>query len=1098
MMRPRMRYWLCAALATGLVALSAASADAASPTAGWTVDSIATPTDFSAEHDARCLEEIQKEDPHPICDIYEVEVRNAGSKSSTSSAVTVLDSLPKGVTAQKVELYRSADAPGGRIRRESGFDKSIPAGCTTGTVVRCELTEAENLTPVAADATLVMFISVTVEPSATSPLTNTVTVSGGGAPSATTSQENPIASTPPPFGPANFDFYIAGRDGAPDTLAGDHPYEVTTTIDLNNVFEVNGVSTEPNFTSVQYLKDVVVDLPLGFAGSTLAAPQCTLAQLSSFDEHHPSETGCPSATAVGHITTEPLAGESVNSPIWNLVPERGVPAEFGYIDEGSDPHVLYARPTPSPSGYVLQVTNVEIPEIIVSRVVVSFFGDPAERANSGNAAIPFFTNPTACTGTPLRTTIWMDSWQHPGSHNADGTPNLGGDANWVSKTSESPPVTGCEQLSFGPELFAQPSTHAADSPSGLDFELKLAQPETEGVRATPAQRNATVVLPEGITLDPSAANGLAACSVAQIGWGGGSPVDFSPDQPECPEASKLGTLEVTSPLIAGVLSGSIYLARQNENPFGSVLAGYVVIDDPVTGVILKVAGELKTDPRTGRITGVFDNNPQLPFSDLKLHFFGGARGGLATPESCGAFTVDSALEPWSAPASGPDAMPFDSFQINENCGSGFSPTFTAGATKPQAGAYSPFVASFSRSDGDQELAGATVSLPPGLAGNIKSVPLCPEVQANAGTCPESTQIGTVQAAAGPGPDPIFESGKAYLTGPYNGGPYGMSVVVPAVAGPFNFGNVIVRQSLRIDPTDAHVTDVSDPFPTILDVTGADGHTDGVPIRLRRVDVSIDRPSFTLNPTNCATLHITASLTSTLHATAGITTPFQAANCAALKFAPVFTASSSGHTSKEYGASLTTKLTYPPSVPGTYANVAKVKVDLPLQLPSRLTTLHGACLAAVFNANPSNCPARAIVGHAKAIVPILPLPLEGPAYFVSHGGEAFPSLTMVLQGNGITIDLVGSTLVRHGITSTTFRTLPDSPVSSFELTLPESKNSALGAIGNLCKSKLTMPTAFVAQNGTEIHRSTRIVVTGCKKNKSAKRAGAPSRNRPRIG
>jgi hypothetical protein len=826
------------------------------------------------------------------------------------------------------------------------------------------------------------------------------------------------------------------------------------------------------------VKEVVVDLPLGFAGSTLAAPECTLAQLSS-------TLRCPLETAIGNIKTEPEGPEQVDSQIWNIVPEHGVPAEFGYVDAGLNTHVFYVHVVPSPSGYVIQVTNPEIPQVFLSHIVVTFYGDPALRDGTGHAQVPFFTDPTACSGGALRATIWMDSWQHPGSFNGDGTPNLEGDPNWVKATSESPPVTGCNELQFTPELLAQPTTSQADTPSGLEFEMKLAQTEFVGVHATPALKNASVTFPAGLTVDPSAGNGLGACSEAQIGWKGPSQFDFTPSQPSCPESSKIGSLELETPEIPGVLTGAMYLAAQNENPFGAVLGLYVVVDDPATGVVLKIAGKTITDPHTGQITGIFNENPQLPFSDLKLHFFGGPRAEFATPESCGTYTTTSDLAPWSAPDSGPDAMPFDSFQINSGCVNGFNPTLTAGSTNLQAGAYTPFIASFSRSDTDEELAGATFNMQPGLSANLKSVPICPDPQANAGTCPESTQVGTVQAGAGPGPNPLFETGKVYLTGPYNNGPYGLSVVVPAIAGPFNFGNVIVRQSLRIDPTDAHVTDVSDPFPTFLNPTGANGQTIGIPIRLRRVDVNIDRPGFTFNPTSCNKLHITGTLNSTQGTTNTQTVPFQVTNCASLKFAPKFTATTTAHPSKENGASLKVKLTYPESAPGTYANIAKVKVDLPKQLPSRLTTLHLACLATVFETNPAHCPPASIVGHAKATVPNLTQPLEGPTYFVSHGGEAFPSLTFLLQGNNITIKLIGSTFIKHGITSTTFKTVPDAPVNTFEATFPQGKYSALAATTNPCKTTLNMPTAFTAQNGQETHQTTKINVTGCPKNKKSK-------------
>jgi hypothetical protein len=1075
---------LALTLGFATLAFSVTSANAATASAGFTIESFAAPTNFSAAGNTGCEETLGSE--KITCDRYEVTVTNAGSLPTAMAEqpvpITIADTLPAGLTVQKVELiWGGAEAERLGLKNDNlGFlckPEEVP--------VQCQFPGFLSLVgkggPLAPDETLKMIVYVTVnEPEAPGPLTNAATVSGGGAPEAETAQENQVSSTPAAFGLSNFDFYIAGTDGARDTQAGGHPYEMTTTIALNNTVREGAVSNTVEPTSVQDLKDVVVDLPLGFAASTLAAPQCTLAQLSSSE-------GCPPDTRVGYLRSEPVESADVNSGIYNLVPEHGIAGEFGYVDELKVSHVIYARVVPTPAGYVLQATNVDIPQVDLARIVATFYGDPAKRDATSDPQVPYFTNPSGCTAGELTASIHVDSWQNPGSYNADGTPNFS-DPAWVGAESKSPPVTGCNALSFTPELKAEPTTREADSPSGLEFELKLPQHEEAETTATPALKTATVTLPEGMTVDPSSGSGLGVCSPAQIGWEGGSQFNFSPAEPTCPESSKIGTLELETPLIRGTLTGDLYLATENENPFHSVLGGYVVVDDPVTGVLIKIAGEFTPNPQTGRITAVFSENPQLPFSDLKLHFFGGPRAELMTPQSCGTYTVSSNLEPWSAPDSGLNPEPFDSFPIESGCVSGFHPAFTAGSTNLQAGAYSTFEASFSREDTDQELEGLSVSLPPGMLADVGSVPECGEAQANSGTCPESTQVGTVEAYAGPGPNPLFVGGKAFLTGPYNGGPYGLSVVVPAIAGPFNFGNVIVRQSLRIDPTTAAVTDVSDRFPTILDVTGANGKVNGIPIRLRRVDVNINRPGFTFNPTNCGKLQVTGSITSTQGESSSLATPFQVTNCATLKFQPTFAVSTAGKTSKADGASLSVKLTYPKTAQGVEANITRVKVDLPKQLPSRLKpTLQNACLAKVFETNPAACPADSVVGHARAITPILSVPVEGPAYFVSHGNEAFPSLIVVLQGDGITVDLVGTTFIsKAGITSSTFKTVPDVPVSTFELTLPTGPHSALAANlpekdhGNMCDQTLTMPTEFVAQNGAKINESTAIGISSCAK------------------
>jgi hypothetical protein len=334
-----------------------------------------------------------------------------------------------------------------------------------------------------------------------------------------------------------------------------------------------------------------------------------------------------------------------------------------------------------------------------------------------------------------------------------------------------------------------------------------------------------------------------------------------------------------------------------------------------------------------------------------------------------------------------------------------------------------------------------------------------------------------------------------LTGPYEGAPFGLSIVTPVVAGPFNLGTNVVRAKIEVDPHTAQITvttDASGPYsvPTILA---------GIPTDIRSINAVIDRQGFMFNPTNCDPASFSGTATSAEGAHANLESHFQVGSCQSLKFKPDFTVSTAGKTSKANGASLDAKIVYPTEVPGanqasSQANIASVKVDLPKQLPSRLTTLQKACTAAQFEANPAGCPAASVVGHAKVITPILPVPLEGPAYFVSHGGEAFPSLIVVLQGYGVTVDLVGTTFIsKAGITSSTFKTTPDVPFSSFELALPEGKYSALAT--NLpakddysfCGQKLAMPTAFTAQNGAVIHQSTPISVTGCAKAKALTRA-----------
>jgi hypothetical protein len=1075
-----------------LVPASASASVAASP--GWSISSYAAPSTFSVTDPCTGVEPA---DEFPICDAYEVTARNVGKLATETNPVTqepvptvLTDTVPAGLEIQEVKLYWSA--PGGK-RNESG-DCPLPVGQS----VKCEFPGV-----LAPDQTLKMQVFVKVKSSAEFDAPNKVTIEGGGAARVSTEPSNPVNGPNPSFGVSSFAFDAVGANGALDTQAGDHPYELDVTIHPNTE---NRIGPEGPFeaTGVQEPRDIVVDLPVGFVGSVNAAPQCRLSQLPSKNEKAPDgelRGGCPADTIVGHILTEPHRGFNVNSPLYNMTPERGVPAEFAYFDSVAGPHVFYTRVVPTPKGYVLQTVSPEIPTISLRSIEVQFFGVPAERDAEGgqasNAPIPFFTNPSDCEGQAPTATLYMDSWEHPAQFNSEGFPVNLNEGTWAKAESHAPAVTGCNTLQFPAEVQAQPTSRESDKPTGLNFGIKLPQTEVFGVPGTPTLKKISTLLPEGLTVNPAAGNGLQACSIEQIGWMGGSHLNFNENPPACPEASKIGSLELETPLLpAGTkVKGEMFLAAQNANPFGSTLGAYVVVHDPVTGILIKIAGEFLPNPNTGQMTAVFDENPDLPFSNLELHFFGGPRAELATPEHCGTFTTATALSPYSLETGEEPTLAFNNFAINEACPGGFNPAFTAGSQNLQAGAFTPFVVSFERHDSDEELSDLSVTLPPGLLADVGSVPLCGEAQANAGTCSEASQVGTVQTGVGPGPDPLFVGGKAYLTGPYNGGPYGLSVVVPAVAGPYNFGTVVVRQSIRINPYTAQVTDVSDPFPKIIE---------GIPLRLRRIDVTLNREGFTFNPTNCSKLGFNGSITGSplgaptaltqpynigyatqTGATSPFTTPFEVTNCQHLKFTPKFEVSTNAKTSKADGAELVAKLSEPNEPEGGQVNIAKVKVELPKQLPSRLTTLQKACTAKQFEANPANCPKESKIGFATVKTPILPVPLTGPVIFVSHGGEAFPSLTIVLQGNGVTIDLVGATFIsKSGVTSTTFKTVPDTPFSTFELTLPTGKFSALTALGKVCTEKLAMPTEFIAQNGAEIKQTTKVGVTGCPKAKKA--------------
>jgi len=683
--------------------------------------------------------------------------------------------------------------------------------------------------------------------------------------------------------------------------------------------------------------------------------------------------------------------------------------------------------------------------------------------------------PTSCTG-PLHTTVEGDSWERIGQFTAP--------KEYTSQNGAGEPygLDGCNHLHFEPQVSLTPDGQEGSTPSGLTVGEHVPQESSLNPTglADSTVKDTRVTLPAGVAINPGGADGLSACSLAEVG------LEEYGEQ-ACPESAKIGTVEIRTPLLPNPLVGAAYLAQQYSNPFGSLVAMYIVVYDPISGVRVKVAGEVKPDPVTGQLVSTFDNTPQLPFEDLRLHFFGGSRAPLGTPALCGSYTTTASIAPWSGnpPVDSSSVFDITSGPNHTPCADPlpFDPSLTTGSLNIQAGAFTPFMMTMSREDGNQNLDAIQLKMPSGLLGTLSSVKLCGEAEGNAGTCGPESLIGHTTVSVGLGGNPFtVTGGEVFITGPYEGAPYGLSIVNPAKAGPFDLGKVVVRAKIEVNPTNAALTITSDssgPYaiPQIID---------GIPLQIKHVNVSIDRPDFTFNPTNCAPTEIGGSLTSSQGAVSTLKVPFQVTNCATLGFKPIFSVSTNGKTSRAQGASLHVKLTYPKAPFGSQANIGKVKVDLPKQLPSRLTTLQKACPDSVFDANPAACPADSRIGSATATTPVLPVHLEGPAYFVSHGGAKFPELIVALSGEGVTVYLHGETYISpSGITSSTFRTIPDVPIGTFELQLPQGSDSALAANGNLCTAKLVMPTIFVAANGMSIKQSTPIKATGCPKQKPKK-------------
>jgi hypothetical protein len=882
---------------------------------------------------------------------------------------------------------------------------------------------------------------------------------------------------------------IQNSNGTPDTQAGSHPYSFSVNLAVNTEEQEGRV-----LPSGGVVKDLETSLPAGLVGDPAATQQCPLEQFRSgfltaategiTESNEAYVESCPEASQVGILEVH-FGATGYWPPVYNLVPQRGYPAEFGFRVLGVPvvlvPHVR----TGGDDGISVRFSNIPS-SYAMTQGRLTLWGVPAEAGHnhergacwgsSGYASDrpaggecpltgvsrPFLSLPTSCTG-PLVFGAAIDSYENPGVYSETQT--------------TAPALTGCDKLAFAPGIIAEPEPAQAASPSGLSVEIQVPQTYENPVGLAESNlKETTVTLPDGVAVNPSAGDGLAGCSEEQFAL-------HTAAEQTCPSASKIGSVEVTTPLLANSLRGGIYLAQQGNlpgngsNPFGSLLAIYLAIKDPQSGVLVKLAGEVKPDPVTGQLVTTFLDDPEVPFSSLRLSFFAGPRGSIVNPPLCGSYTTSTEMVPWSG---GAPAAPNWAFTIDEGpngspctASEPFNPQLVSGTESNQAGGFSPFSLTFDRSDGEQNLARIQVTTPPGLVGTLSNVALCGEPQAQQGTCGSESLVGNVTVGVGAGSNPYYVTGKVYLTGSYHGAPFGLSFVVPAVAGPLNLGTVVVRAAVNVNPSTAALTVTSEPLPQILQ---------GVPLNIRAVNVTMNREHFIFNPTNCTPESVDATLTSALGASVPASTRFQATNCTSLAFTPKFTVTTSGKTSRAGGASLDARIQVPAGTP--QANFARVKVELPKALPSRLTTLQKACTAAVFEANPAACPSASLVGYAKATTPLLPVTLTGPAYFVSHGGEAFPSLIVVLQGYGVRVDLVGSTFIsKKGITSSTFAAVPDVPVTSFEIYLPEGPYSALAANGSLCKQKLSMGTELVAQDGAAIHQSTPIGVTGCNKPKA---------------
>ncbi len=1084
------------ALGTLLVALlGAAPALAAAPAAPhWRLESRPAPTNLPLKGEGMIM-------------VTASNIGDAEAHSTVAEPVTITDTLTGEVTATKiVATSRSVPGAAGSELNKAGFT------CTLASPKQIECTYVGGLAEYEA---LEIEMLVKTNNTVASEPENDVTVTGGGATPSSDSlnQKLKVNGEPSRFGVESYELTPETEEFESATQAGSHPFQLTTTFNLNQTYESYPFQEHPLPSAPALQKNLEFKLPAGLLGNPNAVPQCSDVDFGAGDEK--SINNCAPDTAIGVAAVtinDPITlfYEDYIVPVFNLVPAPGEPAKFGF----EVAHVPIVLNTSVRTGEDYGV-NVSIHyasqsvQVLGSRVTFwGVPGDPRHDHARGWACLgrggyvagfkpplgcepsgisqpsPFLMLPTSCERAP-QTVATGEAW------NALELKEEGAPSSFKVPYEFPSALTGCDELPFDPSIEVSPDKHAASTPTGLTVNVNMPQKttlEAEG-RAEADIRSTTLELPVGMQTAAGAATGLETCGVGQAGFGGagsdtGSALEtelgeqhFTSAAATCPDAAKIGTVNIKTPLLPKELKGAVYLAEQDTNPFQSPLVLYVVAEEEDSKVLVKLAGEVKIDPNTGHIVSRFANSPQTPFETLTLHLFNTERATQATPAFCGGYGARAYFTTWSGETvtergssfqitSGPNgsACPGSSLP--------FGPSFEAGPTNVQAGSFAPFTLNIKRPDGNQALKTIEMHLPPGAAAMLASVTPCPEPQASKDECGPESHIGHSTALSGLGGKPVSLGGDVYLTGPYRGAPFGILAVTHAKAGPFNLGDIPVRSTITIDPNTAAATITSDALPQIVK---------GAPAQIKELNVTVDREGFEFNPTNCTPTSVTGTLGGYEGASAAVSTPYQVGNCASLPFTPKLTASVGAQASKANGASLSVKVE---SSGLGQANIHKVDLTLPLQLPSRLSTIQKACVAAVFEANPATCDEGSNIGYAVIHTPVLGSPLTGPAYLVSHGGAAFPDVEFVLQGEGITLILDGKTDIKKGITYSRFESAPDAPFTTFETFLPTGPHSALTAYVpasknySLCGANLTMPTEITAQSGAVIKQTTNIVASGC--------------------
>jgi hypothetical protein len=1022
----------------------------------------------------------------PAIGISVEEVPTVNFSNTTNGPVTLELELPSGQETRVFRIIDPLDTVNYPPKAPAGWSCTIqqPSALASAKVT---CTRSDLLSPGGSYPGVKVFATIGAD--APEPTVETqINVSGGGSdPASVVDSFEWLPANP--FEIKTFTTKAADPDGNDLTQAGGHPTSASADFKLTTHVRADGAEG-----AIEHVRNLLADLPAGLLGNPEAVPAtCDSVEKVLADRF--AKPTCPRESIVGGVQLRFAGegeGEAFNLPIYRLDPERGVPAQFSFALVGVDATYALVPRLRADDGYALSLDAPEAPTSPIltgARVTVCGYGakvrnDPTDTSNSDFLKFdsckkaedpdanpkPLLTNPTRCAGGAPVTTLSADSWENPAPFAADGTPILS-DPRWRSKDAVSPEVTGCEEVPFEPTIELKPTSRRADSPTGLDVSVSVPTEglETPGAISQAALKRAVVTLPKGMTVNPAAADGLGACTSAEIGVGANDPV-------RCPDSSKIGSATVQTPLLKEELNGSVYLAKQKDNPFGSLLALYLVVESRERGILVKIPGRVGFGP-DGRLVSSFDDNPQLPFGSLQLHFKGGDRAPLVNPPLCGTHRIEAVLSPWSAadpdnPSGAEQVKSTSSFKVSQGPNGGPCPD---GSLQPkleailrdfQAGSKSPFVLSLSRPDASQRFSGVTVENPEGLTAYLKGVPYCPDsalasISGAEGTgaaelaspsCPAASRVGSVSAGAGAGPSPFYvDTGKAYLAGPYKGAPISLAILTPALAGPFDLGSVLVRTPLYVDPVSARVKAVSDPIPTALH---------GIALDVRDIRVALDRPGFTAAPTNCEPMAVSATVSGELGASATVSERFQVGGCENLGFKPKLALRLFGPTGRGGHPRLKATLT---ARPGD-ANIAGASVALPHSEFLDQSHIRTICTRVQFAAK--QCPAGSVYGRAEATTPLLDQPLSGPVYLRSSSNP-LPDLVAALEGpdnQPIEVVLAGRIdSVKGGIRSS-FEAVPDQPVSRFVLQMQGGKKGLLVNSRDLCKSVNRASATFTAQSG----------------------------------